>query len=119
MRRLNRVTKELRVGLATAMNFLKANYGVNVCSLNDKITDEQYDAFVKYVKEEQARVLMSHDDVPKSYLERGLFSPVEIKLHKSKYKKGVSASKRTIYSDIDKRTRFISIPTGGMNKRYK
>ena len=114
MRRLNRVTKELKVGLATAMEFLKANYGVNVCSLNDKITDEQYDALVEYVKDDHA---LNNDD-QKSYLERGFFSPVEIKLHKSKYKKGVSASKRTIYSDIDKRTRFISIPTGGMNKRY-
>ena len=114
MRRLNRVTKELKVVLATAMEFLKANYGVNVCSLNDKITDEQYNALVEYVKDGHE---LNNDD-PKNYLERGFFSPVEIKLHKSKYKKGVSASKRTIYSDIDKRTRFISIPTGGMNKRY-
>jgi hypothetical protein len=115
MRRLNRVTKELKVGLATAMEFLKANYGVNVCSLNDKITDEQYNALVEYVKDGHE---LNNDD-PKNYLERGFFSPVEIKLNKSKYKKGVSVSKRTIYSDIDKRTRFISIPTGGMNKRYK
>ena len=118
MHRLNRVTKNLKIGLATAMEFLRVNYKVNVCSLNDKITEEQYEDLVKYVKEEQVRVQMLHNDAPKSYLERGIFSPVEIKLHKSKYKKGVSTSKRSIYSGIDKRTRFISIPTGGMNKKY-
>lgn len=46
MPRLNQVTKELNIGFATAAEFLRSRFGVEV-SPNEKITDEQYEALAK------------------------------------------------------------------------
>lgn len=46
MSRLNQITKEFNIGFATAAEFLKSRFGVEV-SLNEKITDEQYRAMAK------------------------------------------------------------------------
>lgn len=42
MPRLNQVTREFNISLATIKDFLKTNYGFEACSLNDRISDEQY-----------------------------------------------------------------------------
>ena len=50
MPRLNKVLQELNIGFDTAKDYLRKTFGISILSVNDKITEAQYQALLKKYK---------------------------------------------------------------------
>lgn len=145
MPRLGKVIQDLNIGLGTATEFLKSNFGLKTISYNTNITDEQY----KIISEHFNYDKVWHSTVKKKYKSRKTRKNLNPKqaeyteeekdmlkdvgdFYLSKYiivgkkrRKRVRARKGVDTSSNKSRgilfpkgyIRIVNVPFGGMNKR--
>ena len=105
MPRMIQVIRKLKIGFENASEYLNSEFGINITSVNDKITDEQYEYLANYLADEEIVIpeekssnrvfgLRKFKDGQKSY------RPLKGKMYQYKY------------------ARIISIPFGGGRKKW-
>ena len=144
MPRLNEIIREVNVGFTTIKQFLSNRLGIKVSSVNDLITDEQYEFVARYLGHDRIlqRVLKKrydsrvtsrnpypespvYTDEEKSVLEyinnfETKYERAFVKEKNKKKRKRKGKTSKPSRNDESKKVkyiRFISVPFGGMNKR--
>lgn len=136
MPRLNSVLKELNIGFETASLFLKSEFGFDLQSVNDKITEEQEASLVSNFQHDKIQYSVirkkfaskknrknQNPEIPdldeyEQEVWDTLNEPLK-KTHKAKRqaRRGSRPVKeRTIYV-IKKKPQVISVPFGGQTKK--
>ena len=53
MPRMIQVIRKLKIGFEKASEYLNSEFGINITSVNDKITDEQYEYLANFLANEE------------------------------------------------------------------
>ncbi|MBO5703955.1 MAG: hypothetical protein J6R91_05260 [Bacteroidaceae bacterium] len=143
MPRLNKILQELNIGFDTAKDYLRKTFGISILSVNDKITEAQYQALLKKYKADkvfysvikktfgtrptkknpQGIPAVFNDEEKEVAQELGNILETKRYLAKDRKKKGKRISKGKSKSSsyltnyVYGYVRFISVPFGGQRRR--
>lgn len=143
MPRLNKVLQELNIGFDTAKDYLRETFGISILSVNEKITEAQYQALLKKYKADkvfysvirktfgtrptkknpQGIPAVFNDEEKKVAEELGNILETKRYLAKDRKKKGKRISKGKSKSSsyltnyVYGYVRIISVPFGGQRRR--
>lgn len=111
MPRMIQVIRKLKIGLENASEYLNAEFGINITSINDSITDEQYEYLANYLANEE-------DIIPEEKSSNRVIGMNEIRNRRANLKRGnrKTSKKSTIYDKMFGYIRIISVPFGGKKK---
>ena len=105
MIKMIQVIRELQIGFENASKYLNSEFGINITSVNDKITDEQFEYLANYLANEEIVIQEGKNSVRvfgihKLKYEHKRYRPLKDKMYQYKY------------------ARIISIPFGGGRKKW-
>lgn len=104
MLKMIQVIRKLQIGFENASEYLNSEFGINITSVNDKITDEQYEYLATFLANQEIVIPEEKSSnrvfgIRKLKNEQKICRPLKDKMYQYKY------------------ARIISIPFGGGRRK--